>query len=73
MDVGSKQNTATIMNKEKVSCSFCRWPVVHCCANDEMETEGADYIIYCSNKGCHCHGGTPMGFDDWPKWIKWER
>ncbi|MNK14346.1 hypothetical protein D3C87_324570 [compost metagenome] len=68
--MASKENTASMMPK-RVSCSFCKWPVVHCCANDEMATLDADYIIYCSNKGCHCHGGTPMGFSDWPTWINW--
>lgn len=52
-------------------CGHCKWPVIHCCCNDEMsigEFGRWDWWVYCSNKGCKNHQGEGL-FQDWPEWV----
>ena len=52
-------------------CNDCGWPVIQCCANDEVVDlfPNEDWIVYCSNKGCKNHTGERINQDHEPDWL----
>lgn len=72
-----KRNGKTASIDGRYFCTWCGWPVVVACCNDEMFTYAqengepeSDWWMYCSNKGCSHHHPGEGYFQNTPFWVK---